>query len=197
MGSGARAEDVSPAVYRAWAEGQAAAAASAEERDAGDRHLELAASSAACQDLMAEAGLVDFGDQIHRALALLRARPALIAGLRERFRYVLVDEFQDTNHAQLQMLRLLAGEGAPNITVVGDDDQAIYRWRGAAAANLLAFRELYPEARQVVLAENHRSTQGILDAAGRLIAYNNPFPLAVLAGVRQPLRPPAAPGPPL
>jgi len=195
--SRAKDEDVSPAAYRAWAEAQAAAAASAEEKDAADRHLELAAFYAACQDLMAEAGLVDFGDQIHRALDLLRTRPALLAGLRERFRYVLVDEFQDTNHAQLQMLRLLAGEGAPNITVVGDDDQAIYRWRGAAAANLLAFRELYPEARQVVLAENHRSTQAILDAASRLVAYNNPFRLEVVAGIDKRLRSTRAEGPPV
>ncbi|PYQ17751.1 MAG: hypothetical protein DMF79_16770, partial [Acidobacteria bacterium] len=195
--SRAKDEDVSPAAYRAWAETQAAAAATDEERDAADRHLELAAFYAACQDLMAEAGLVDFGDQIHRSLELLRARPALLAGLRERFRYVLVDEFQDTNHAQLEMLRLVAGEGAPNITVVGDDDQAIYRWRGAAAGNLLAFRELYPAARQVVLAENHRSTQVILDAAGRLIAYNNPFRLEVLAGIDKRLRSARPGGPPV
>ncbi len=195
--SRAKDEDVSPAAYRAWAETQAAAAATDEERDAADRHLELAAFYAACQDLMAEAGLVDFGDQIHRSLELLRARPALLAGLRERFRYVLVDEFQDTNHAQLEMLRLMAGEGAPNITVVGDDDQAIYRWRGAAAGNLLAFRELYPEARQVVLAENHRSTQVILDAASRLVAYNNPFRLEVLAGIDKRLRSSRPGGPPV
>src|SRR6266704_3288857 len=195
--SRAKEEDVSPAAYRAWAEKQAAAAATEEERDGADRHLELAAFYASCQDLMAEAGLVDFGDQIHRSLELLRARPVLLAKLRERFRYVLVDEFQDTNHAQLEMLRLLAGEGAPNITVVGDDDQAIYRWRGAAAANLLAFRELYPEARQVVLAENHRSTQVILDAASRLIAYNNPFRLEVLAGIDKRLRSTRPGGPPV
>ena len=71
---------------------------------------------------------------------------------------------------------LVAGARPPNITVVGDDDQAIYRWRGAAAANLLAFRQLYPGAREVVLTENHRSTQAILDAAARLISYNNPLP---------------------
>ena len=91
------------------------------------------------------------------------------ARLRERYRWILVDEFQDTNHAQLELLRLLAGEAA-NITVVGDDDQAIYRWRGAAAANLLAFRRLYSGCREVVLTENYRSTQVILDAASRLVS---------------------------
>ena len=195
--SRAKDEDVSPAAYREWAEGRAAEARDEEERDAAEAQLELAAFYEACQELMAEAGLVDFGDQIHRTLELLRARPALVGRLRERFRYVLVDEFQDTNHAQLEMLRLVAGEGAPNITVVGDDDQAIYRWRGAAAANLLAFRELYPAARQVVLTENYRSTQPILDAAARLVAYNNPFRLEVVAGIDKRLRSGRPAGPPV
>jgi DNA helicase-2/ATP-dependent DNA helicase PcrA len=195
--SRAKDEDVSPAAYGTWAEGQAATASAEEEKDEADRHRELAAFYASCQELMAEAGLVDFGDQIHRTLELLRARPALLGTLRERFRYILVDEFQDTNHAQLEMLRLLAGEGAPNITVVGDDDQAIYRWRGAAAANLLAFREQYAGAREVVLTENHRSTQLILDAAARLIAYNNPFRLEVMAGIDKRLRSSRPPGPPV
>ena len=156
--SRAKDEDVSPAQYRAWAEARLAAAATEDERDEAATHLELAAFYEAHQRLLGEAGLVDFGDQIHRTLALLRERPAVLARLRARFRFVLVDEFQDTNHAQLEMLKLLAGETA-NLTVVGDDDQAIYRWRGAAAANLLAFRRLYPGAREVVLVENYRSTQ--------------------------------------
>ena len=111
----------------------------------------------------------------------------MLARLRARFRFVLVDEFQDTNHAQLEMLKLLAGETA-NLTVVGDDDQAIYRWRGAAAANLLAFRRLYPGAREVVLVENYRSTQVILDTAARLIGYNNPYRLEAIAGIDKRLR---------
>ena len=96
---------------------------------------------------------------------------------------MLVDEFQDTNHAQLELVRLLAGGPGPNITVVGDDDQAIYRWRGAASANLLAFRRLLSRARaQVVLTENHRSTQVILDAAGAAHLLQQPVP----AGGRSP-----------
>jgi DNA helicase-2/ATP-dependent DNA helicase PcrA len=185
--SRAKDESVSPEEYRAWAEERAAGAASDEEKDDAARHLEVAAFYLAYQDLLAEAGVADFGDQIHRTLALLRERPSALARLRERYRYVLVDEFQDTNHAQLEMVRLLAGEAA-NITVVGDDDQAIYRWRGAAAANLLAFRRLYPGAREVVLVENYRSPQAILDAAGRLISYNNPYRLEVVAGIDKRLR---------
>ena len=148
--SRAKDEDVSPESYLAWAEGRLATAVSDEERDEAERHIELAAFYAAHQRLLGEAGLVDFGDQIHRALGLLRDRPAVLQGLRERYRWILVDEFQDTNHAQLELLKLLSGDPT-NLTVVGDDDQAIYRWRGAAAANLLAFRRLYRDCREVVL----------------------------------------------
>ena len=185
--SRAKDEDVSPQQYRGWAEANRAAAADEAERDEADRHVELALFYEAHQRLLAEAGLVDFGDQIHRTLGLLRERPALLTRLRARYRFVLVDEFQDTNHAQLEMLKLVAGEQA-NLTVVGDDDQAIYRWRGAAAANLLAFRRLYPTAREVVLTENYRSTQVILDAAARLVSYNNPYRLEAIAGVDKHLR---------
>ena len=200
--SRAKDEDVSPEAYRGFAESLAAGAATEAERDEAERQREIAAFYRCYQDLLAEAGKVDFGDQIGLALRLLRERPALLARQRERWRHVLVDEFQDTNHAQLELVRLVAGPaaggaGGPSITVVGDDDQAIYRWRGAASANLLAFRDLYPEARMVVLAENHRSTQVVLDAAARLIAYNNPWRLEVIAGIDKRLRSARLSGPPV
>jgi DNA helicase-2/ATP-dependent DNA helicase PcrA len=185
--SRAKDEDVSPETYRAWAEGQLASATTDQERDAAERHVELAAFYGSHQRLLGEAGLVDFGDQIHRALGLLRGRPAVLSRLRQRYRWILVDEFQDTNHAQLEMLKLLSG-GSSNLTVVGDDDQAIYRWRGAAAANLLAFRKLYPDCREVVLVDNYRSSQNILDAAARLISFNNPYRLEAIAGIDKRLR---------
>jgi DNA helicase-2/ATP-dependent DNA helicase PcrA len=185
--SRAKDEDVAPAQYRQWAEARSAAARSEQEQDAAASHLELAAFYEAHQRLLGEAGLVDFGDQIHRTLALLRTRQDVLAKLRARYRYVLVDEFQDTNHAQLEMLALLAGDHG-NLTVVGDDDQAIYRWRGAAAANLLAFRRRYAGARQVVLVENYRSTQVILDSAARLVSYNNPHRLEASFGIDKRLR---------
>jgi DNA helicase-2/ATP-dependent DNA helicase PcrA len=192
--SRAKDEDVSPLQYREWAAARLAAAATEAERDQALSHVELAAFYEAHQRLLGEAGLVDFGDQIHRTLGLLRERSAVRAALRARYRYVLVDEFQDTNHAQLEMLELVAGE-AGNLTVVGDDDQAIYRWRGAAAANLLAFRRLHPGAREVVLTENYRSTQLILDAAARLVSYNNPHRLEAIAGIDKRLRSQRAAGP--
>jgi DNA helicase-2/ATP-dependent DNA helicase PcrA len=194
--SRAKDEDVSPAQYLAWAEARRTAASTPEEQDEAAAHVELAAFYEAHQRLLAEAGLVDFGDQIHRTLGLLREHPAVLARLRARYRFVLVDEFQDTNHAQLEMLKLLAGEVA-NITVVGDDDQAIYRWRGAAAANLLAFRRLYPGAREVVLLDNYRSTQVILDVAARLVRYNNPYRLEAIAGIDKRLRSPRLEGAPV
>ena len=185
--SRAKDEDVSPETYLAWAEGQLEAATTEEGRDEAERHMELAAFYAAHQRLLGEAGLVDFGDQIHRTLHLLRERPAVLARLRDRYRWILVDEFQDTNHAQLEMLKLLAGKST-SLTVVGDDDQAIYRWRGAASANLLAYRRLYPGCREVVLTENYRSTQPILDAATRLVSFNNPYRLEAIAGIDKRLR---------
>ncbi|HEY6549339.1 MAG TPA: UvrD-helicase domain-containing protein, partial [Vicinamibacteria bacterium] len=185
--SRAKDEDVSPDQYRAFAEGLKAAARTEDELDEAEKQEELAAFYEAQQRLLAASGFVDFGDQIHRALELLRQRPATLARLRGRYRFILVDEFQDTNKAQLELLRLIAGEAA-NLTVVGDDDQAIYRWRGAASANLLSFRQSYPAARQVVLVENHRSTQPILDAAARLVSYNNPHRLEAMAGIDKRLR---------
>jgi DNA helicase-2/ATP-dependent DNA helicase PcrA len=195
--SRAKDEDIAPEAYREWSRARLALAASDEARDEAERHLELAAFYASYQELLAEAGLVDFGDQIHRTLELLRERPAQLQKLRERYRWILVDEFQDTNRAQLEMLRLLAGDDDPNITVVGDDDQAIYRWRGAAEGNLIAFRDLFPGAQQVVLVENYRSTQVVLDAAAQLISYNNPWRLEVVAGIDKRLRSTRLEGPPV
>jgi len=185
--SRAKDEDVTPEAYRLWAEERLRAAVGEAEADEALTQLELAAFYEAHQRLLAEAGLVDFGDQIHRTLGLLRGHPAALARLRGRYRYLLVDEFQDTNHAQLEMLELLSGEGG-NLTVVGDDDQAIYRWRGAAAANLIAFRRLHKGAREVVLTENYRSTQEILDTAARLVRYNNPHRLEASFGIDKRLR---------
>ena len=105
-----------------------------------------------------------------------------------RFRYILVDEFQDTNRAQAELVALLA-EPHRNVTVVGDDDQAIYAFRGAAVDNILAFRERYAAARTVVLRRNYRSLAPVLETAYRLIRFNDPDRLEVRAGVSKRLRP--------
>ena len=163
---------------------RAADGAAAEEADA---QQELARAYARYQELLASAGCLDFGDQVYLALRLLREHPAVLERVRRRFRYVLVDEFQDTNRAQLELLALLAGPRG-NLTVVGDDDQAIYAFRGAAVRNILEFRQRF-SARVVVLRRNHRSRAPILDAARRLILHNDPERLEVREGIDKRLVP--------
>jgi len=180
--SRAKDEDVSPAEYTAFAQrlAQAAAAdpADAELADAARQQAELARAYETYQALLARAGLVDFGDQITLPLRLFRERPAILRKYQERFRYILVDEFQDTNYAQFQLVQLLAAAHR-NITVVGDDDQSIFKFRGASISNILGFAQAYTDARQRVLVRNYRSPQNVLDAAYRLIHHNDPDRLEV------------------
>ncbi|WP_106476821.1 DNA helicase II [Phytohalomonas tamaricis] len=116
-------------------------------------------------------GLVDFGELLLRSLELLRDNPRLLQHYRERFGHILVDEFQDTNTLQYAWLKLLAGE-RQCLTVVGDDDQSIYGWRGARVENLQRFRDEFQETQVVRLERNYRSTSVILDAANALISHN-------------------------
>lgn len=189
--SRAKDEDLSPEEYLAFAErlGQEAAAhpEDTELQERAARQMELARTYACHQRLLAENGKVDFGDQVSLVLKLFRERPTVLKELQQRYRYILVDEFQDTNYAQFVLVRLLAGPHG-NITVVADDDQSIYKFRGAATSNVLNFLAAFPQARLVVLTENYRSTQPILDAAYRLIAHNNPNRLEVQKGISKRLR---------
>lgn len=179
-------EDIAPEASLAFAEALAAQAATApDDAELAARavqQLELARTYAAVQALMATAGVIDFGDQIVHTLRLLRARPYVLAACQRRFRYVLVDEFQDTNYAQFEIVKLLAARHR-NLCVVADDDQSIYKFRGAAISNVLGFTRDYPDARQIVLTRNYRSTQEILDAAYRLIRHNDPERLEVRSGI--------------
>ncbi len=190
--SRARDEDVSPAEYQGAADALLAAATAAPEDEAladrAARQVELAACYAAYERLMRATDRLDFGDLVTLALRLLREQPAVLEAERQRFRYILVDEFQDTNHAQFELVKLLAGSPRANVTVVGDDDQSIYRFRGAALGNILGFREAYPRARSVVLVDNFRSRQEILDPAHRLIRHNDPDRLEAREGVDKRLR---------
>ena len=116
-------------------------------------------------------GLVDFGELLLRSLELLRDNPALLAHYQERFGHVLVDEFQDTNTLQYAWLKLLSGMKTP-MTVVGDDDQSIYGWRGARVENIRRFEQEFRDTRTVRLEQNYRSTSAILEAANALISHN-------------------------
>jgi len=117
------------------------------------------------------AGACDFDDLLLLPVQLLRDHPEVRARYWIRWKYLMIDEYQDTNGAQLEMARLLAGL-SQNLCVVGDDDQSIYAWRGADVRNILDFERHYPGARVVVMEENYRSTQRILDAANGVIAHN-------------------------
>ena len=124
------------------------------------------------QERCDQSGLVDFAEILLRAHELLRDTPALLAHYRQRFQELLIDEFQDTNSIQYGFIRLLAGDTG-RVFVVGDDDQAIYGWRGAKVENVQKFLQDFPGARTIRLEQNYRSTANILDAANAVIA-NNP-----------------------
>ncbi|HSL98384.1 MAG TPA: ATP-dependent helicase, partial [Candidatus Deferrimicrobiaceae bacterium] len=201
----ARDEDVSPERYLAHAQqletrvAELAALAEANPRETNDEAVAAAAEEARRQgelagaygrytELLRAAGAIDFGDQVSLALRLLRDSPATRLAVQGRYRYILVDEFQDTNRAQSELVALLA-ERHRNVTVVGDDDQSIYRFRGAAISNILEFRERYRGARTVVLRRNYRSLPPVLDAARRLIQFNDPDRLEVRVGISKRLLP--------
>jgi DNA helicase-2/ATP-dependent DNA helicase PcrA len=192
-------EDVSPQSYLDFAAQLAKAAEAAEagggaadEREAlrerARREGELARAYARYQELLRKAGLIDFGDQVSLSLRLLRESPAARLELQRRFRYVLVDEFQDTNRAQSELVELLAASHG-NVVVVGDDDQSIYKFRGAAISNILEFKRRHSHCRQVVLRRNYRSRAPILDASYRLIRFNDPDRLEVRNGIDKRLIP--------
>ncbi|MBQ8655209.1 MAG: DNA helicase PcrA [Clostridia bacterium] len=114
---------------------------------------------------------LDFDDLLVKTLELLADHPPVLDSYRKRFRYVMVDEYQDTNYAQYMLVKLLT-DHSRNLCVVGDDDQSIYGWRGADIRNILDFEKDYPDARVIKLEQNYRSTANILDAANQVIAHN-------------------------
>jgi DNA helicase-2/ATP-dependent DNA helicase PcrA len=139
--------------------------------DRAERDLELAGAYEAYNQMLWKSGFVDFGDLLALTLRVFEQSPATLRGFQERYRYVLVDEFQDTNPVQFKIVRRLVERGR-NLAVVGDDDQSIYRFRGAHLKNILDFREHYPDTKEIVLRRNYRSTRQILAIARRLITVN-------------------------
>lgn len=137
----------------------------------GDRGRAAAKIFDGYQAVLKQAGALDFDDLLVRAVELLRDHSEARALWQGRFRYLHVDEYQDTNPLQYDVLRLLSG-AARNVFVVGDEDQSIYSWRGADVSHILRFAEDFPGATVVRLEENYRSVQNILDAAGAVVAHN-------------------------
>ncbi|KAB2837371.1 AAA family ATPase, partial [bacterium] len=113
---------------------------------------------------------VDFGDLLLLPVKLFEGHPEVLRAYRDRLHYLMVDEYQDTNRAQYRLIQLLAGE-RQNLCVVGDDDQSIYRWRGADVRNILDFEKDFPEATVIKLEQNYRSTKNILRAAGEVVRH--------------------------
>jgi ATP-dependent DNA helicase UvrD/PcrA len=135
-------------------------------------HRQMLRAYAAYEKACERGGLVDFAELLLRALELWRNDAALLAHYQQRFHYILVDEFQDTNAIQYAWIRLLAGKQSVPF-VVGDDDQSIYAWRGARIENILKFEKDFPATRMLRLEQNYRSTGNILKAANALIANNS------------------------
>ncbi|MBU1118387.1 UvrD-helicase domain-containing protein [Patescibacteria group bacterium] len=174
--SRAKDEDIDPEAYLAHAKKiQKSAGVEDEEKK---KILEIAHAYKKYQEILLEEDVLDFGDLINYTVMLFRKRPNVLKKFQDQFNFLLIDEFQDTNFAQYQLIKLLAGE-KHNVTVCADDDQAIYKWRGASVSNVLNFKKDYPSTKEVVLTENYRSAQPILDLSYHSIQLNNPDRLEV------------------
>lgn len=175
-------EDVNPSQYLEYANTLKS------DPDEVKKTLELAHAYKTYEDIKIKEGVMDFSDLISNTLTLFRTRKNVLREYQEKFKFVLIDEFQDTNYAQNTLAILLAGKNQ-NITVVGDDDQAIYRWRGAAISNMIQFKEHFPNTKIITLIRNYRSTKQILDSSYTLIQHNNPDRLEIKEKVNKKLIP--------
>lgn len=181
-------EDVSPEEYLQYS--SSLPNGSVVENEEYLKTKELAETYKVYSDLKIANSKADFGDLIILTLKLFRERKNVLDKYRKRFKYILVDEFQDTNYTQNVLINtLVLGDSdvkdsiRPKLTVVGDDDQAIYKFRGAAISNILQFKQVYKDAKEIVLVDNYRSKQEILDSAYTLIRHNNPYRLEVTENV--------------
>jgi DNA helicase-2/ATP-dependent DNA helicase PcrA len=162
---------VQSAISAAKNRGEDAEAFTARAQFVDERRASIAAVFQQYEERLRKNNALDFDDLLIKAVRLLRDVPEVRERYNDRFRYLLVDEYQDTNSLQFSLIRLLT-EKQQNICVVGDPDQSIYRWRGADITNILKFEEHFPSAKVIRLEENYRSTQNILDVASGLIRHN-------------------------
>ena len=157
------------------------------EKQESERIKEIANAYFVYQKLLLENSALDFNDLINYCLQLLQKRPWILKKYQEQFKYILVDEFQDTNWVQYELIKLLA-EPKNNLTVCADDDQSIYKFRGASFSNVLQFRRDFPKAQEIALIKNYRSNQNILDLAYKFIQLNNPNRLEYLDKINKKLQ---------
>ena len=185
-------EDVSPKEYLQYV--KTLSKVTKEEKEIYKKTLELANVYTKYTELKIQESRLDFGDLIIFTLNLFRKNIDVLEKYRKQFKYILVDEFQDTNYTQNVLVNTLSlglkagkvdikNRVRPSLTVVGDDDQAIYKFRGAAISNILQFKKMYKDAKEIVLTENYRSNQEILDAAYTLIKHNDPNRLEVTENI--------------
>lgn len=183
-------ENITPEDYLSWFKLKTKSKSkikSVEEKLELQKIEELSSAYLKYDELKIKESKFDFGDLIIKTLKLFKERPNVLKEYQEKFKYILVDEFQDTNYAQNELTIALAGKNE-NLTVVADDDQAIYRWRGAAVSNVIQFRTNFPKSKIIVLTKNYRSTQEILNRSYNLIQYNNPNRLEVLEKIDKKLK---------
>jgi len=150
------------------------------------RLVEISRAYHTYNQLLLKNSCLDFGDLIYYTNKLLSERPSILKKIHERFKYILVDEFQDVNWSQYELIKKLTGKST-QLTVVGDDDQSIYAFRGASVSNILKFKVDYPNATEIILTENYRSGQQILDKAYELIQNNNPDRLEIKLNINKKL----------
>ncbi len=173
--------------FTAYADKKALKAVTDEDKLEAKKLVELSKVYKQYQDLMAKNDYLDFADLQTKVIELLTRRPNILKHLQQKYQYILVDEYQDTNIAQNRIVDLLAASHK-NLMVVGDDDQSIYKFRGAAISNILQFEEKYPDLVKVVITENYRSNQKILDLAYNSIQNNNPDRLEVKSKINKQLK---------
>ncbi|MCM1498843.1 MAG: DNA helicase PcrA [Clostridium sp.] len=135
------------------------------------RKMQIARVYKEYQAMLMQSNALDFDDLLYKTVELFQYQPEILDNYQQRFQYIMVDEYQDTNHIQFLLIKQLASK-FHNLCVVGDDDQSIYKFRGANIYNILNFREEYPEAKVIKLEQNYRSTQNILTAANGVISHN-------------------------
>lgn len=183
-------ENISPADYFNWLKKEKQKKIiNKDEKIDLEKNIELAKAYQLYLSLKIKEGLMDFSDLIFFLNQLFIKRPNILKKYQQQFKYVLIDEFQDTNLSQYQLIKLLCPpRNNPFLTVVGDDSQSIYKFRGASISNIINFMKDYPNAKKITLIKNYRSNQSILDAAYQLIQYNNPDTLEASLGISKKLQ---------